>query len=49
MYLIKYNLWQVLISFMLRHQVAILRESFRPKENQQDMPIYVWITLFGII
>jgi len=49
MHLIKYNFWQVLISYMLRHQVSILRESFRPKEYQQDMLISVQIELVGMI
>jgi hypothetical protein len=49
MHLIKYNLWQVLISYMLRHKVFLLMESFRRKEYQQDMLIYVQIAIVGMI
>ena len=35
-HLIKYNSWQILISYMFRHQCAILRESFISKQYKPN-------------
>ena len=35
MYLIKYNLWQILVSYMFRHLDAILKNYFISKEYKR--------------